>query len=105
MRDLYDVAHMRTGDKGNLVTISVTAFDPADYPLLVRDVTPEVVGRHLGDRIVRKPIRYEMANIHTLLFVCERSGRDTVTTSAYLDRHGKSLGSALDSIQVSGART
>ena len=38
---LYDLAHARTGDKGNIVNISLIAYREEDYPLLVEQVTPE----------------------------------------------------------------
>jgi hypothetical protein len=40
---LKEIAHSRTGDKGNTANISVIAYDPADYPLLERHVTAERV--------------------------------------------------------------
>ena len=42
---LREVAHSRTGDKGNTSNISVIALDPKDYPLLVERVTTERVLR------------------------------------------------------------
>ena len=39
---LYEIAHARTGDKGNISTISVIAYNEADYPLLLEQVTEEL---------------------------------------------------------------
>ena len=39
---LYDLAHARTGDKGNIVNISLIAYREQDYPLLVAQVTPRL---------------------------------------------------------------
>jgi hypothetical protein len=36
---LHALAHARTGDKGNRSSISVIAYDPADWSLLVAQVT------------------------------------------------------------------
>ena len=36
---LREIAHSRTGDKGTIVNISLIAFDPRDYPRLVRDTS------------------------------------------------------------------
>ena len=48
---LREIAHSRTGDKGDTSNISVIAFDPKDYPLLVERVTAERVAAHFaGDR-------------------------------------------------------
>ena len=36
---LREIAHSRTGDKGNISNISVIAYDAKDYPLLLEQVT------------------------------------------------------------------
>ena len=43
---LWDIAHSRTGDKGNISNISLIAYDPKDYDLLKEKVTPEKVKEH-----------------------------------------------------------
>jgi|GEM_PF-3173143 len=48
---LREIAHSRTGDKGDISNISVIAYDPADYELLVREVTVERVGACLGGTV------------------------------------------------------
>ena len=45
---LREIAHSRTGDKGDTSNISVIAFDPKDYPLLVERVTAERVAAHFA---------------------------------------------------------
>lgn len=92
---LYDVAHSRAGDKGTLNTVSLIPYDDSWYTTLRRVVTAERVGEHLGDRITPPVKRYELDGLHTLLFICRRRPGDSVTTSLYLDAHGKSLSSAL----------
>ena len=56
---LREIAHARTGDKGDTCNISVIAFDPRDYPRLVERVTAERVRAHFaGDRAGRRrPLR------------------------------------------------
>lgn len=94
-RRLLELAHARAGDKGNLVTVVLIPYDPADYPLLCARVSTERVRRQLGGRAVGGVVRHEMANIPGLLFVCERAPGDTVTLSTGLDAHAKSVSSAL----------
>jgi len=94
-RPLCEVAHIRTGDKGTLTTISVTCFDRADYRYLSERLTTELALRYLDARISGVESRYELPGIATILFVCRRYDGDTVNTSLYEDRHGKTLGSAL----------
>ncbi|WP_425293029.1 AtuA-related protein, partial [Flavonifractor plautii] len=43
---LWDIAHSRTGDKGNISNISLIAYDPKDYALLKESVTAERVKEH-----------------------------------------------------------
>ena len=42
MKLLREIAHSRTGDKGNISNISLIAFDAKDYPLLKEKVTAAV---------------------------------------------------------------
>ncbi len=48
---LREIAHSRTGDKGNISNISLIAYDETDYPLLVERVTPERVKEWFGDMV------------------------------------------------------
>lgn len=98
---LRDLAHARAGDKGNIVNISVIAYDAANYGRLQRDVTPERVRAHLSDIVVGDVIRYELPQLGALNFVMRRAPRDSVTQSLALDAHGKSLSSALLELEMS----
>jgi hypothetical protein len=100
MPKLYDLAHCRAGDKGNTSILSLIAFRPEDYPLLVEKVTVERVARHLHDIVRGEILRYELPNLNALQFVCERSLGGGVTTSLALDAHGKSLSYALLELDV-----
>ena len=48
---LSQIAHTRSGDKGDTCNIGVIAFDEKHYPVLVREVTAERVKRHFGDLV------------------------------------------------------
>lgn len=92
---LYEIAHARAGDKGNLNTVSVIAREERWYPLLCAGLTPDLVRRVLAER-VRGPVEvHRMDNVHALVVVCARASDDTVTTSTHLDTHGKTLASVL----------
>ena len=95
MRTLRELAHSRTGDKGDTSSISVIAFDPADYPLLVRHVTAERVRAHFAGIVRGSVTRYELPRLGALNFVLDRALGGGVTRSLSLDAHGKSLSSAL----------
>ncbi len=92
---LYDLAHARAGDKGNLNTIALISYRPQWYPVLCEAVTADVVADHLAERVVGPVVRHRMDNVDALIFTCPRAADDTVTTSLHIDAHGKSLASAL----------
>lgn len=97
---LRRLAHSRTGDKGDISNISVIAYDPADYDLLVREVTVERVKAHLG-AAVRGPVeRYELPGLGALNFVLHQALGGGVTRSLALDSHGKSLSSYLLAMEI-----
>ena len=66
---LWDIAHSRTGDKGNISNISLIAYDPKDYELLREKVTAEKVKEHFKGMVKGEVVRYELPNIHALNFV------------------------------------
>ena len=100
MRTLRELAHSRTGDKGDTSNISLIAFDAADYPLLVRHATAERVRQHLGEIVRGEVTRYELPRLGALNFVLEGALGGGVTRSLALDAHGKALGSALLSLTI-----
>lgn len=100
MPKLYDVAHCRAGDKGDTSVLSVIAYDPADYPLLVRKVTVDAVRAHMRGIVLGEIRRYELGDLHALQFVCSHALGGGVTTSLALDAHGKSLSYALLELEI-----
>ncbi|MDU0960881.1 MAG: hypothetical protein E7A86_37890 [Bradyrhizobium sp.] len=98
---LRDIAHSRTGDKGDTSNISVIAYDAKDYPLLVARVTAERVRAHFVGIVQGEVVRYELPNIAALNFVMSRALGGGVTRSLALDAHGKSLSSALLDLDIS----
>ena len=102
---LRDIAHTRSGDKGDTSNISVIAFDPASFPLLKREVTAEKVKAILGDMVQGDIERYELPDLGALNFVLHRALAGGVTRSLALDIHGKSLGSLLLSMPIGEAKT
>lgn len=92
---LRDIAHSRTGDKGNTSNISVIAYDPKNYDALRAHVTAERVQRHFSGVITGQVTRYEMPGIGALNFVMTGALGGGVTRSLAIDAHGKGLSSAL----------
>lgn len=92
---LRDLAHLRTGDKGDISQIAIIAYRSEDYALLARTVTTERIANHLADLSIRTIRRYELPNLAALNFVLEGALRGGVTRSLALDAHGKTLGAQL----------
>jgi hypothetical protein len=97
---LRDIAHSRAGDKGNISNISVIAYDPKDYPLLEKHVTAERVREHFSDIVRGEVQRYTLPALGALNFVLHDALTGGVTRSLALDAHGKSLSSAILSLEI-----
>ena len=95
-----DIAHSRTGDKGDTSNISVIAFDPARYELLRRHLTPEAVKAHFGWIVQGEVTRYELPQLDALNFVMTHTLGGGVTRSLALDAHGKCLSSYMLEFEI-----
>lgn len=92
---LYDIAHSRTGDKGNISNISVIVYDQADYGLVKDQVTARRVKEWFGGMVKGSVERYELPQLGALNFVLHDALGGGVTSSISMDKHGKSLSSYL----------
>ncbi|WP_160723282.1 AtuA-related protein [Bacillus sp. USDA818B3_A] len=88
---LYQIAHSRTGDKGNISTISVIAYRQEDYPCLCEQLTEDKVLAWFSKIGATRVKRYEVPSLGALNFVLENTLGGGVTRSLALDKHGKSL--------------
>ena len=97
---LRDIAHSRTGDKGDTCNVSVIAYELRDYERIKAEVTAARV-RALFARVVQgEVVRYELPQLGALNFVMTRALGGGVTRSLALDAHGKSLSSALMNLEI-----
>jgi hypothetical protein len=97
---LRDIAHSRTGDKGDTCNVSVIAYELRDYERIKAEVTAARV-RALFARVVQgEVVRYELPQLGALNFVMTRALGGGVTRSLALDAHGKSLSSALLNLEI-----
>ena len=97
---LRDIAHSRTGDKGNRSTISVIAFDLKDFATIERSITAERVRQYYGDIVKGGVDRYVLPKLGALNFVLHDALGGGVTRSLALDAHGKCLSSAILGMSV-----
>lgn len=88
---LYRLAHSRTGDKGNRSNISVIAWHPALWDVLVEQVTEAAVARQFAQRRPRQVTRYLLPQLQAMNIVLEDVLDGGVNDSLNLDSHGKAL--------------
>jgi len=97
---LRQIAHTRTGDKGDRSTISVIAYDRKNFELLDKWLTSEKVRAHF-EGIVKGPVsRYSLPQLGALHFVMHNALGGGVTRSLALDAHGKCLSAKLLSFEI-----
>lgn len=97
---LKDIAHGRSGDKGNISNICVFSRDPADYPFLKSYLSVERVKAHFKDMVKGDVERYEVDTIKGMNFVLHDALGGGATTSLRLDSLGKSMASALMRMEI-----
>lgn len=88
---LYDIAHARTGDKGNRANIALIADRAEDFALLVDQVTSDRVADWFAARRPTGVQRYLLPNLGAMNFVLDDVLDGGVNDSLNLDMHGKSL--------------
>jgi hypothetical protein len=98
---LWQLAHGRTGDKGNRSNISVIAWDPALYPLLLEQVTADSAAQRFAHRQPSRVQRFELPHLHALNLVLDDALDGGVNDSLNLDSHGKALSFWLMDLPIS----
>jgi len=94
-RLLRDIAYVRSGDKGDICTAGLIAKTPADYPVLLRSVTPDKVKALYGDWVKGEVNCFPMDNIQAVVVVMQQALGGGATRTLRLDQTGKALGHAL----------
>ena len=97
---LKDVAHARSGDKGNISNICLYARDPKDYELLQEQVTAEKVKDHFKWVVLVEVIRYDVPTLSGFNFVMKEALGGGATQSLRLDTLGKTMASALLRMEI-----
>lgn len=94
------VAHGRTGDKGNRSNISVIAWHPALWPLLVEQVTEARVAAQFAHRRPTRVQRFVLPKLQAMNFVIDDVLDGGVNDALNLDTHGKALSYLLLALEV-----
>jgi hypothetical protein len=101
---LHELAHARTGDKGDRINISLIAYRPEDFELLVEHVTVARVTRHFAHRQPAQVQRYLLPQLGAMNFVLDAVLDGGVNDSLNLDAHGKALSFHLLAMEIPARR-
>ncbi|HLJ46584.1 MAG TPA: hypothetical protein VKU01_11285 [Bryobacteraceae bacterium] len=97
---LSQIAHARSGDKGDTANVGIIALNERHFPILVREVTPDRVKAHFGELVKGKVERFELPNLGALNFLLHESLGGGGTLSLRIDAQGKTLGAGLLRMEV-----
>src|SRR5690348_15003094 len=92
---LLDIAHARSGDKGDTANVGVIALRPEWYPFLVKYVSRDRVRAHFQGVITGDVERYELPNLKALNFLLHGALDGGGTLSLKTDAQGKVFSTAL----------
>jgi len=99
-KQLIELAHARSGDKGDTANVGIIARKPEYYPILVREVTADRVKEHFAGVCLGKVQRYELPNLGALNFLLHESLDGGGTLSLKADPQGKTYSSALLRMEI-----
>ena len=97
---LIDIAHARSGDKGDTGNVGVIARKPEYYPILAKYLTIERVKAHFDGIAFGEVERFEMPNIGALNFLLHHALGGGGTISLKNDAQGKTLSSIMLRMEI-----
>lgn len=97
---LLDIAHARSGDKGDTANVGLIALDPRNFPVLQKYVTAEKVKQHFSGICLGNVERFELPNLGALNFLLHHSLGGGGTLSLKTDAQGKTYAAALLRMQI-----
>ncbi len=97
---LREIAHARSGDKGNCSNVSVFVYDRAHYGAVAAQLTAEYLKRSFGELLTGSIVRYELPSLNGFNFVMQNALEGGVNTSLNLDGHGKSWSSLILGLKI-----
>lgn len=97
---LHRIAHGRSGDKGNRLNISVIAYHPDAWPVLLDQVTETRVRALFANRGASRVFRYALPQLAALNLVIDDALEGGVNSGLALDTHGKASAFRLLSLPI-----
>ena len=92
---LVDLAHARSGDKGDTANVGVIALKPEWYELIREQLTLDRVRAHFKDSITGDVERFELPNLRALNFLLHGALDGGGTLSLKTDAQGKVFSTAM----------
>jgi hypothetical protein len=86
---LHEIAHCRSGDKGDYTTLAIIAFNQKDYAKIEKYITAEAVKDYYSELVKGGVKRYELPKLGMFVFELEHALGGGVTRTLRLDIHGK----------------
>jgi hypothetical protein len=97
---LLEIAHARSGDKGDTANVGLIALKDEFYPILEHEVTAAKVKQHFGEIVKGNVERFELPNLKALNFLLHESLGGGGTLSLMTDAQGKTLSTALLRMEI-----
>ena len=109
---LAQIAHARSGDKGDIADLSLFAWEPTGYSILAQHVTVDALWQHFSHlwpaskqvnatSEYAHPIeRYELPKLLALKFVLHGALNSGATSSLRSDNLGKTIGAQLLKMEI-----
>jgi hypothetical protein len=92
---LVDIAHARSGDKGDTANVGVIALKPEWYDVIAEQLTLDCVRRHFTGVITGDVERFELPNLRALNFLLHGALDGGGTLSLKTDAQGKVFSTAM----------
>ena len=92
---LLELAHARSGDKGNTANVGLIVYDEVDYPVILKMVTCDRVKKHFSDMVKGPVERFRLDNLHAVNFLLHGALDGGGTVSLMTDAQGKVFSTAL----------
>jgi hypothetical protein len=97
---LSQIAHGRSGDKGNHANVAVIAYTDAGFAWLREHLTAEVVASYFSPMRPSRVERFEAPNVRGLNFVLYDILAGGASRSLRIDTQGKTLALALLQMKI-----
>ena len=99
-KQLLEIAHGRSGDKGDAANIGIIAYDDKGFDVIKRELTIDRVKKHFDGICFGDVERYELPNLLALNFLLHNTLGGGGTVSLKHDAQGKTLAAALLKMEV-----